>query len=182
RRLFHPLTFTLHTSHFTLYTSPLEPMDQPHPIVVLDFGSQYTQLIARRIRELKVYSVIVPCSIAFEALVRMSPQALILSGGPASVYDSAAPACDDRVFKLNIPTLGICYGLQLLSYKLGGKVEPATRREHGFAQLEFDAGSELLAGLTSPVRVWNSHRDDDAEGQPRCRVTGRQQTEITAVE
>ena len=119
-------------------------MDQPHPIVVLDFGSQYTQLIARRIREMQVYSVVVPCSIAFEALVRMSPQALILSGGPASVYDSAAPTCDDRVFKLNIPTLGICYGLQLLSYKLGGKVEPATRREYGLAQLEFDAGSDPL--------------------------------------
>ena len=157
-------------------------MDQPHPIVVLDFGSQYTQLIARRIREMQVYSVVVPCSIAFEALVRMSPQAPILSGGPASVYDSAAPTCDDRVFKLNIPTLGICYGLQLLSYKLGGKVEPATRREYGLAQLEFDAGSELLAGLTSPLRVWNSHGDHVAEVPPGFRVTGRTENAISVIE
>jgi len=153
-----------------------------HPIVVLDFGSQYTQLIARRIREMQVYAVIVPCSIAFEALVRMGPQALILSGGPASVYDSAALACDDRVFKLNIPTLGICYGLQLLSYKLGGKVEPAARREYGFAQLEFDAGSELLAGLTSPLRVWNSHGDHVAEVPPGFRVTGRTENAISVIE
>src|SRR5205809_5630579 len=148
-------------------------MDQPHPIVVLDFGSQYTQLIARRIREMQVYAVIVPCSIAFEDLVRMSPQALILSGGPASVYDSGAPACDDRVFKLNIPTLGICYGLQLLSYKLGGKVESAARREYGFAQLVLDAGSELLAVLTSRLRVWNSHGDHCARVPPGCGVPGR---------
>src|SRR3989442_930748 len=153
-----------------------------HPIVVLDFGSQYTQLIARRIREMQVYAVIVPCSIAFEALVRMGPQALILSGGPSSVYDPAAPACDDRVFKLNIPTLGICYGLQLLSYKLGGKVEPAARREYGFTQLEFDAGSELLAGLTSPVRVWNSHGDHVAEVPPGLRVTGRTENAISVIE
>src|SRR5579863_4025022 len=111
-------------------------MPTPQPIVVLDFGSQYTQLIARRIREMQVYAVIVPCNIAFDELVRMSPQAVILSGGPSSVYDPESPACDDRVFKLNLPTLGICYGLQLMAYKLGGKVEPAGRREYGFATLD----------------------------------------------
>ena len=100
-------------------------MPTSQPIVVLDFGSQYTQLIARRIREMQVYAVIVPCNIPFDNLVRMSPQALILSGGPSSVYDPSSPVCDERVLKLNLPVLGICYGLQWMSQKLGGKVEPA---------------------------------------------------------
>jgi GMP synthase (glutamine-hydrolysing) len=157
-------------------------METPRPIVVLDFGAQYAQLIARRVRELEVYSVIVPCSIPFDELVRMSPQALILSGGPASVYDPASPTCDDRVFKLNVPILGICYGLQLMSHKLGGKVEPAARREYGFAPLEFDAGSQLLAGLKSPLRVWNSHGDHVAEVPPGFRVTGRTENAVSVIE
>ena len=82
-------------------------MEQPRPIVVLDFGAQYSQLIARRVRELQVYSVIVPCTIPFDELLRMNPQALILSGGPSSVYDTGSPTADDRIFKLNIPILGI---------------------------------------------------------------------------
>jgi GMP synthase (glutamine-hydrolysing) len=157
-------------------------MDQPRPIVVLDFGSQYTQLIARRIREMHVYSVIVPCHIPFEELARMSPQALILSGGPASVYDPGSPTCDDRVFKLNVPMLGICYGLQLMSAKLGGKVEPAARREYGFAQLEIFPPSELLAGLPSPLRVWNSHGDHVAEVPPGFRITGRTENAVSVIE
>ena len=110
-------------------------MEHPRPVVVLDFGSQYTQLIARRIREMQVYALIVPCNIPFE-LAGMNPQALVLSGGPSSVYDPAAPVCDERVLKLNIPVLGVCYGLQWISRTLGGRVEPARRREYGFAQLE----------------------------------------------
>lgn len=157
-------------------------MQQPRPIVVLDFGSQYTQLIARRIREMQVYSVIVPCHIPFENLMRMSPQALILSGGPSSVYDPASPACDDRVFKLNVPILGICYGLQLMAAKLGGKVEPAARREYGFAQLEISPPSELQAGLRSPLRVWNSHGDHVAEVPPGFRITGRTENAISVIE
>jgi GMP synthase (glutamine-hydrolysing) len=157
-------------------------METPRPVVVLDFGAQYAQLIARRVRELEVYSVIVPCSIPFDELVRMSPQALILSGGPASVYDPTSPTCDDRVFKLNVPILGICYGLQLMSYKLGGKVEPAARREYGFAQLEFDAGSQLLAGLKSPLRVWNSHGDHVAGVPPGFGITGRTENAVSVIE
>jgi GMP synthase (glutamine-hydrolysing) len=157
-------------------------MTQPHPIVVLDFGSQYTQLIARRIREMNVYSVIVPCHIPFDELARMQPQALILSGGPASVYDPASPTCDDRVFKLDVPTLGICYGLQLMSAKLGGKVEPARRREYGFAQLAIFPPTELLAGLPSPLRVWNSHGDHVAEVPPGFRVTGRTENAVSVIE
>src|SRR5207249_354177 len=143
------------------------------PIVVLDFGSQYTQLIARRIREMQVYSVIVPCSVPFDELVRMSPQALILSGGPSSVYDAASPTCDDRVFKLNVPVLGICYGLQLMSARLGGKVEPAGRREYGFAELDVSGETDLLCGLPSKLRVWNSHGDHVTEVPPGFHVTGR---------
>ena len=157
-------------------------MPTPQPVVVLDFGSQYTQLIARRIRELQVYAVIVPCNIPFEDLVRMSPQALILSGGPSSVYDPASPVCDERVLKLNLPVLGICYGLQWMAYKLGGKVEPAGRREYGFAELDILPSSRLLAGFPSPLKVWNSHGDHVVEVPPGFAITGRTQNAISVIE
>jgi len=157
-------------------------MSYPRPVLILDFGSQYTQLIARRVREMQVYAVIVPCHLPFDELVRMSPQAIILSGGPSSVYDSASPTCDDRVFRLNVPVLGICYGLQLMSKKLGGKVEPAVRREYGFAQLEIVPPTELLEGLESPLRVWNSHGDHVAEVPPGFRITGRTENAIAVIE
>ena len=157
-------------------------MQSPCPIVVLDFGSQYTQLIARRIREMHVYSVIVPCTIKFDELVRMSPRAIILSGGPSSVYDPASPVADERVLKLNLPVLGICYGLQWMSHKLGGKVEPAARREYGFAQLETAPPSELLQGLPSPLRVWNSHGDHVTQAPPGFRITGRTENAISVIE
>ena len=157
-------------------------MDQPRPVVVLDFGSQYTQLIARRIRELQVYSVIVPCTIPLTNLVRMNPQALILSGGPSSVYDPGSPTVDERVFTLNLPVLGICYGLQWMSYKLGGRVEHAERREYGFAQLEIDPSSGLLRGFPSPLSVWNSHGDHVVEVPPGFTVTGRTENAISVIE
>ncbi|HUI40507.1 MAG TPA: glutamine-hydrolyzing GMP synthase [Terriglobia bacterium] len=157
-------------------------MEHSSPIVVLDFGSQYTQLIARRIREMQVYAVIVPCHIPFDDLVRMHPQALVLSGGPASVYDPSSPTADDRLFGLKVPILGICYGLQFISHKLGGKVEPASRREYGFAQLEFAPPSELLHGIPSPLRVWNSHGDHIAAVPPGFRVTGRTENAVAVIE
>ncbi|HKT12079.1 MAG TPA: glutamine-hydrolyzing GMP synthase [Terriglobia bacterium] len=157
-------------------------MQNPRPIVVLDFGSQYTQLIARRIREMHVYSVIVPCHLPYDDLVKMNPQAVILSGGPSSVYDPESPTCDDRVFQLGVPILGICYGLQLMSYKLGGKVEPASRREYGFAQLQITPPSKLLTEFESPLRVWNSHGDHVAEVPPGFRVVGRTENAISAIE
>ena len=157
-------------------------MHTPPPVVVLDFGSQYTQLIARRIRELQVYAVIVPCSLPFDDLVGMSPQALILSGGPSSVYDPASPVCDERVLKLNLPVLGICYGLQWMSYKLGGKVEPAARREYGFAELDLFPPTELLQGLPSPLKVWNSHGDHVVEVPPGFAITGRTSNAIAVIE
>jgi GMP synthase (glutamine-hydrolysing) len=153
-----------------------------HPVVVLDFGSQFTQLIARRIREMQVYSVIVPCTVPFDELVKMRPPALILSGGPSSVYDPASPVCDERVLKLGIPVLGICYGLQWMSHKLGGKVEPAGRREYGFAQLDIGSSSGLLRGLPSPLRVWNSHGDHVVEVPAGFQITGRTQNAISVIE
>jgi GMP synthase (glutamine-hydrolysing) len=157
-------------------------MEHSPPIVVLDFGSQYTQLIARRIREMQVYSVIVPCHIPFEDLVKMRPQALILSGGPSSVYDPASPGADQGIFELNLPILGICYGLHFISHRLGGKVEPASRREYGFAQLEACAPSQLLDGLPSPLRVWNSHGDHIAEVPPGFQVTARTDNAVAVIE
>ncbi|HLY63552.1 MAG TPA: glutamine-hydrolyzing GMP synthase [Terriglobia bacterium] len=157
-------------------------MEQPRPVVVLDFGAQYAQLIARRIREMQVYSVIVPCTIPIDDLKRMNPQAIVLSGGPSSVYDPSSPVCDDRVFKLNLPVFGICYGLHMMTWKLGGKVEPATRREYGFTQLEFDSNSQLLAGLPSPLRVWNSHGDHIAEVPLGFTVTARTENAIGVIE
>jgi GMP synthase (glutamine-hydrolysing) len=157
-------------------------MDSPRPVVILDFGSQYTQLIARRIRELHVYAVIVPCNIPFDELAGMHPQALILSGGPSSVYDPASPLCDERVLKLNLPVLGICYGLQWMAYKLGGKVEPAGRREYGFAELEILPSSSLLAGFPSPLKVWNSHGDHLVDVPPGFTITGRTLNAISVIE
>jgi len=157
-------------------------MEQPRPIVVLDFGSQFTQLIARRIREMSVYSVIVPCTIEHEKLATMNPQALILSGGPSSVYDPASPVCDERVLKMNLPVLGICYGLHWMSHKLGGKVEPAARREYGFAQLDICGESEMLKGIPTPLRVWNSHGDHVAAIPAGFKTTGKTENAISVIE
>lgn len=157
-------------------------MTQPKPVVVLDFGSQYTQLIARRIRELRIYAVIVPCNILFDDLERMNPQALILSGGPSSVYDPESPVCDERVLALKLPVLGICYGLQWMAYKLGGKVEPAGQREYGFAELHISPSSQLLADFPAILTVWNSHGDHVVEVPPGFTITGRTQNAISVIE
>lgn len=152
------------------------------PVVVIDFGSQYTQLIARRIREMHVAAVILPCDKPFEQLEKMRPPAIILSGGPSSVYDLESPKADGRIFKLGVPTLGICYGFQWMSVKLGGRVEPAERREYGFAELEILPSSELLEGLPSPLRVWNSHGDHITQPPPGFRVTGKTENAISVIE
>jgi GMP synthase (glutamine-hydrolysing) len=157
-------------------------MEQPRPVVVLDFGAQYAQLIARRIREMQIYSVIVPCTIPPDELARMNPQALVLSGGPASVYDQDSPACNDGIFRMNLPVFGICYGLHMMTWKLGGKVEPATRREYGFGQLKMNADTQLLAGFPSPLRVWNSHGDHIAAVPPGFTVTGHTENAISVIE
>src|SRR5512135_1949279 len=116
-------------------------------ILVLDFGSQYTQLIARRVRESKVYSEIFPFNAPINKIKEFKPKGLILSGGPSSVYDSGAPLPDMEVFKLGIPILGICYGMQLMAHSLGGRVAKAQRREYGRAELVIDDGADLLAKI-----------------------------------
>lgn len=152
------------------------------PVVVIDFGSQYTQLIARRIREMRVAAVIVPCDKPLDHLERMRPPAVILSGGPSSVYDPESPKSDPRIFKLGVPILGICYGFQWMAASLGGKVEPASRREYGFAELEIIPPSGLLEGLPSPLRVWNSHGDHVTQVPPGFRVTGKTENAISVME
>src|SRR3982751_2711736 len=98
---------------------------EPQSIVILDFGSQYTQLIARRVREQKVFSVVLPCTAKLEEIQSHHPIGLVLSGGPCSVYDADAPPADDRIFETGLPILGVCYGLQFITHRLGGKVSPA---------------------------------------------------------
>src|SRR5438874_13822115 len=104
-------------------------------VLILDFGSQYTQLIARRVRELKVYSVIHPCDLPLPKIRQLAPRCIVLSGGPASVYDPGAPGIDPEIFGLGVPILGICYGVQLLCKVLGGIVVPSTHREYGRAHV-----------------------------------------------
>lgn len=127
-------------------------------IIVLDFGSQYAHLICRRIRECKVYSELVPYNISAEELKKMQPTGLIFSGGPASVYEPNAPMCDKKIFDLNLPILGICYGHQLLVYSFGGRVKRANK-EYGRAELMIDDPSDLFNNLNSKIRCWMSHGD-----------------------
>ncbi|MFQ5722985.1 MAG: glutamine-hydrolyzing GMP synthase [Terriglobia bacterium] len=151
-------------------------------IVVLDFGSQYTQLIARRIRDHNVFSVIVPCCTPPAEIEALQPAGLVLSGGPSSVYDSDAPQCDPRVLELGKPVLGICYGLQWIAHQLGGKVEPATRREYGPADLKVENQSPLFAGLPRRLKIWNSHGDHIVSLPPGFRAVGTTANAVAAAE
>ncbi len=128
-------------------------------IAVLDFGSQYSQLIARRIRENQVYSKIVPFNISPQELKKQKVKGIILSGGPASVYAPKAPLCDKGIFELGIPVLGICYGMQLIGHLLDGKVAKSARREFGRAELVVDDTCDLFCGLPDAITVWMSHGD-----------------------
>ncbi|HEX8710921.1 MAG TPA: glutamine-hydrolyzing GMP synthase [Terracidiphilus sp.] len=136
-------------------------------IVILDFGSQYTQLIARRIREQNVFSVVLPCTAPVSEIEAHKPIGLILSGGPSSVYDADAPAADPRLLDLGAPVLGICYGLQFIVHHLGGKVRSASKREYGHAEVTVEDGaSPLFSGLPSSLAVWMSHGDEALELPP----------------
>ena len=128
-------------------------------IPVLDFGAQYAQLIARRIREAGAFGMLVAPDAPIEELAALEPRGIILSGGPARVGSSGAPRCDERLFDLGVPVLGICYGMQLGCQILGGRVEPAAAREFGRARLNIQDRSDLLAGLPSDTAVWMSHGD-----------------------
>ncbi|MBA2115086.1 glutamine-hydrolyzing GMP synthase [Bremerella alba] len=128
-------------------------------VLVLDFGSQYAQLIARRVREQHVYCEIVRHDITAERIQELAPKGIILSGGPSSVYEPDAPKCDPGIFDLNIPILGICYGMQLMCERFGGNVRNASAREYGHAHIKIDDGKDLLAGLPDETDVWMSHGD-----------------------
>ncbi|HEY6002547.1 MAG TPA: glutamine-hydrolyzing GMP synthase [Anaeromyxobacter sp.] len=128
-------------------------------ILILDFGSQYTQLIARRLRELGVYCEIHPCTMKPEAMRAFAPKGVVLSGGPASVLAEGSPRADRQVYELGVPILGICYGLQLFAHELGGKVDKAAHREYGPATIDARQGAELFEGLPSKLEVWMSHGD-----------------------
>src|SRR2546425_1021016 len=126
-------------------------------ILILDFGSQYTQVIARRIRECQVYSEIVPFDTPAAEVARLKPNGLVLSGGPASVYDKGAPHLNPEIFSLGIPVLGICYGMQLMAHHLGGEVEFSARREYGPGMLRITNSSQLFEGLGEQIDIWISH-------------------------
>ena len=142
-------------------------------IAVLDYGSQYTQLIARRIREMSVYSEILPPTVSLESLRAAHYKGIILSGGPASVYEEQAPVAPTALFELGVPVLGICYGMQIMAYRLGGRVVPVDRREYGKAVVQLHAPSALLRGITPDdgrLVVWMSHGDTVLAAPPGFAV------------
>ncbi|MEN6643825.1 MAG: glutamine-hydrolyzing GMP synthase [Armatimonadia bacterium] len=139
---------------------------QHETVVVLDFGAQYVQLIARKVREQNVYSEILPFSTPVEEILARKPKGIVLSGGPSSVYEEGAPSIGRELFEAGIPVLGICYGQQLMAYKIGGEVCPGTEREYGHANLEIVECGRLLEGLGSEQQVWMSHGDRVAKVPP----------------
>ena len=151
-------------------------------VLVLDFGSQYSQLIARRIRECNVYSQVVPFNTSAATIEAQKPRGIVLSGGPASVYEEGAPTIDTAIFDLGIPILGICYGMQIAVQALGGKVVRGSAREYGRAELRVVAENPLFADVKSPLKVWMSHGDKVAEFPPGAvRVAETDNTEHAAI-
>ncbi len=152
----------------------MEPQSRlSESIVILDFGAQYTQLIARRIREQNVFSVVLPCTASLDEVKSNRPSGIILSGAPWSVYDKDAPPADAQVFDLGLPVLGICYGLQFMVHTLGGKVRPAEKREYGHAEVEIVSDSLLFQGLAKKLAVWMSHGDEALELPPGFELTAK---------
>jgi GMP synthase (glutamine-hydrolysing) len=147
------------------------PLSGQETIIILDFGSQYSMLIARRIRECHVYCEILPHDTPWERIKKLNPKGFILSGGPASVYAEGAPLAPTYVFGKHLPVLGICYGMQAIAHQLGGQVIPGEKREYGHAVLHVETdGSELLAGLPTSMPVWMSHGDEVSELPPGFRA------------
>jgi GMP synthase (glutamine-hydrolysing) len=161
-----------------------DPNSSHDSVIILDFGSQYTQLIARRVRESNVYCEILPYSTPLDAILAHRPKGIILSGGPASVYDEDAPKPSFGVREnINCPVLGICYGLQVLAHEMGGRVLPSARREYGYARLEVtEADSVLFRGLPVEMDVWMSHGDHITEVPGDFRVTARTDGALNALE
>jgi GMP synthase (glutamine-hydrolysing) len=155
-----------------------ETPTEPDTVVILDFGSQFAQLIARRVRELHVYSELLPHDTPWAEIERRHPKAIILSGGPSSVYDPDAPRADPAIWSGRIPVLGICYGLQLMAHELGGEVVASAKREYGPASVQITADDGLFAGLDREQPVWMSH--GDAILRPPEGFVPTAQTETTA--
>ena len=147
--------------------SSLPHHTQRESVLVIDFGSQYSRLIARRVREANVYCELIQHTADWDEVVHLNPKGVILSGGPASVYDLGAPLAPSWVFDKGLPVLGICYGMQAVVHQLGGKVEPSSKREYGHAMLEQrDAKHPVFKGLSSSFAVWMSHGDRIVEQPP----------------
>ena len=151
-------------------------------IVILDFGAQYTQLIARRIREQNVFSVVLPCTATLKEIRSYSPAGLVLSGAPWSVYDKDAPPADAHVFDLGVPVLGICYGLQFMVHTLGGKVRPADKREYGHAEIDVVSDSVLFKGLAKKLAVWMSHGDEALELPPGFELMAKTHYAVAGIQ
>ena len=150
-------------------------------IAILDFGSQYTQLIARRIRELDVFSVVLPCTTPLAEVLALKPKGIVLSGGPSSVYDAHAPEADPEVLRTGLPLLGICYGLQFMTHHLGGRVVPGAAHEYGHAEIEVVAESTLFHGLPQTLDVWMSHGDHADELAPGFNIVARTRNAVAAI-
>src|SRR5450631_2707645 len=161
-----------------------KPASERGGVVVLDFGGQYTQLIARRIREQQVFSAVLPCTSSITDIQKFEPAGLILSGGPSSAYDADAPTCDHAVLSMGLPVLGICYGMHWITRTMGGKVEKAERREYGSAVLNLaaDKESDLFAGISKSVRIWNSHGDHVVGLPPGFHATAHTENAVGATE
>jgi GMP synthase (glutamine-hydrolysing) len=162
--------------------SPANPTTVTESIVILDFGAQYTQLIARRIREQNVFSVVLPCSASLKEVKSYNPVGIVLSGAPWSVYDKDAPPADVQVFDLGVPVLGICYGLQFMVHTLGGKVRPADKREYGHAEIDIVSDSVLFQGLAKKLAVWMSHGDEALELPPGFQLMAKTHYAVAGIQ
>jgi len=151
-------------------------------IVILDFGSQYTQLIARRIREQNVFSAVLPCTAKLDEIQAQNPAGIVLSGGPCSVYDTDAPPADPAVLQLGLPVLGICYGLQFITHHLGGRVRSAEKREYGHAEVEIvDVHNPLFAEMPASLHVWMSHGDEALDLPPGFHLTAKTASAVAGI-
>jgi GMP synthase (glutamine-hydrolysing) len=162
-----------------------KPKTELGGVVVLDFGGQYTQLIARRIREQQVFSAIIPCTANVAEIQAYEPAGIVLSGGPSSVYDADAPKCDPAVLAAGLPVLGICYGMHWIAKTLGGSVQPAGRREYGRAEFRAETEGkrgELFQGLPATSKIWNSHGDHVLVLPAGFRATGKTENAVAAME
>src|ERR1700692_3664980 len=183
-----PTLWSLYTANVHLRNSSVEPgpkLNQPQlnqSIVILDFGAQYTQLIARRIREQNVFSVVLPCTARLAEISSYAPVGIVLSGAPWSVYDKDAPPADARVFEMGVPVLGICYGLQFMVHTLGGKVRPADKREYGHAEIDIVSDSVLFQGLAKKLAVWMSHGDEALELPPGFELMAKTHYAVAGIQ